>query len=239
MRARAALRVELDDRGHSVIRQLRSAAPLTLMPAKGSGPMATVRLVSSAAAPLAGDDLELIVHIGPNARLALSGVAATLALPGHRFEPSRFNVRLTVEDGATVDYHPEPTVITGRARHESLLHADLGADAVLRYREVLVLGRTGEQPGRLAAALAVVRQGRPVLRQRLEIGDPTLDASTAYLAGRKVLATELVLDGSAPQAAGGQWWARTPLAAGGWMCTALAPDAVTAIKCLDSARSAD
>jgi urease accessory protein len=201
--------------------------------------VATVRLVSSAAAPLAGDDLELTVHIGSKARLILCGVAATLALPGHRFEPSRFTVRLTVEDGASIDYHPEPTVITGRARHESLLRADLGADAVLRFREVLVLGRAGEQPGRLAASLAVVREGRPLLRQRLEIGDPALDASAAYLAGHKVLATELVLDGSTLPAAGGQWWARTPLAAGGWMCTALAPDAVTAIKCLDSARPAD
>jgi urease accessory protein len=53
-----------------------------------------------------------------------------------------------------------------------------------------------------------------------------------------VLATEIVADGTEPPAAGGQWWSRTPLAAGGWVCTALAPDAVTALNCLDNACAA-
>jgi urease accessory protein len=103
----------------------------------------------------------------------------------------------------------------------------------------LVLGRADEQPGRLAAVTHILREGRPLLRQRLEIGEPTLDGSLAYLAGRKVLATVIVTDGTEPPPAGGAWWSRTPLAAGGWMCTALAPDAVTALNCLDKARVAD
>ena len=84
VRARARLSAELDGRGETVIRELRSAAPLTLMQTATG----VVHLVSSAAAPLAGDDLELTVRVGPGARLALRGVAATLALPGHRFEPT-------------------------------------------------------------------------------------------------------------------------------------------------------
>lgn len=239
MRARARLTVERDGRGDNVIRELRSAAPLTLIPARGPGP-ATVRLVNSAAAPLAGDDLELTVHIGPDAGLTLAGVAATLALPGHLFEPSRCTIRLYLAERAEVEYLPEPTVITGRARHEALLHADLAAQARLRAREVLVLGRAGERPGRLTTATTILREGHPVLRQRLEIGDPALDTSPAYLAGRTVLATEIVSrDTDPPPAAGGEWWSRTPLAAGGWVCTALARDAVTALNCLDNARSAD
>jgi len=234
MRASAGLAVELDQRGHSVVRRLRSAAPLTLIPARGQR-HAVVRLVNSAAAPLGGDDLELTVLVGPGARLTLAGVAATLALPGHGTAPSRFAVRIEVAEGGAAEYLPEPTVITGRARHESHLHAELAAGATLRCREVLVLGRAGERPGRLSSAVHVVREGRPLLRQRLEIGDPALDHSTAYLAGRRVLGTEIVIDDGDPVAAGGDWWSRTPLAGGGSLVTALAEDAVTAIRWLDEA----
>lgn len=238
MRARAGLVVELDGRGHSVIRRLRSAAPLTLMPARARdrGPV-TVRLLNSAAAPLAGDDLELTVRVGPGAALTLAGVAATLALPSQRFEPSRFTVRVEVAEGASLAYLPEPTVITRRAWHESVLRADLAAGAALRCREVLVLGRCGECPGRLSTEIHIVRAGQPVLRQRLEIGDPERDGGVAHLAGRRVLATEVLVDGrDGPAPAGGDWWSLTPLAAGGSMATALAADAVTALRLIDRAR---
>jgi urease accessory protein len=229
MRARAWLDVELDGRGHSVVRRLRSAAPLMLVPARDQ-PHAVVRLVNSAAAPLAGDALELTVRVGSGARLTIAGVAAMLALPGRGAEPSRFAVHIEVAERAAVAYLPEPTVITGRARHESHLHAELAAGATLRCREVLVLGRAGERPGRLSTATHVLRDGCPLLRQRLEIGDPGLDASVACLAGRRVLATEILIDDRIAAAAGGDWWSRTPLAAGGSLATALADDAVTALR---------
>ncbi|HEU5475437.1 MAG TPA: urease accessory protein UreD [Actinophytocola sp.] len=238
MRARAGLAVELDGRGHSVIRRLRSAAPLTLMPDRDRGAAAVVRLLNSAAAPLAGDDLELTVRVGAGARLELLGVAATLALPGHRFEPSRFRLTLDLGAGAEMSYLPEPTVVTGRARHRSVLRAELAGAAGLRCREVLVLGRTGERPGRLTTETHVCRAGVPVLRQCLEIGDEVLDGSLARFAGRRVLATEIVVsDGPPPAPASGDWWSRSPLAAGGWIATALADDAVTALRDLDEARN--
>jgi urease accessory protein len=241
VKAHARLAVELDGRGHSVVRQLRSSAPLTLVPARRSrtGDAAAVWLVNSAAAPIGGDQLELTVLVGAGARLNLHGVAATLALPGHRAGPSRFAVWIEAAAGARVAYLPEPTVITSRARHEALLHAELARDAILRCREVLVLGREGEPAGRLSTTTHVLRAGRPLLRQHLDIGDPALDASAAYLAGRRVLATEiLVLDTDPARPAGGDWWSLTPLAGGGALATALAHDAVTAMHYLHLARSA-
>lgn len=232
MKARARLSVERDDRGVTVIRELRSAAPLTLMP----GPPGVVHLVNSAAAPLAGDDLELTVRVGPGARLALRGVAASLALPGHHFEPSRFAVRLEVAGDGELEYLPEPTVITGRARHESELRAEVDPDARLRCREVLVLGRHGERPGHLSSTIRLVRGGRPVLSQGLAIGDPALDGSLAHLAGRRVLATEIRLSNSGlPTPRSEEWWSLTPLGEGGWIATALADAVTTALSCLDLA----
>lgn len=236
VKAAARLVAEQDPDGRTVLRELRSMAPLTLFPKRRAGESAVVHLVSSASAPLGGDDLRLDVVVGPGARLRLSGVNATLALPGSRAEGSTSTVNIKVESGGSIEYLPEPTIVTQRARHVAALTAELDAGARIRAREVLVLGRTGERPGRLATSLHVTHLGGPVLRQDLHIGEPALDASTAYLAGRTVLATELRCgEPGTPAPASGDWWSRTPLAAGGAIATALAHDVITAERSLATA----
>ena len=219
MKAHALLEVERDAAGRSVVRTLRSAAPLTLIPARGRP---VVHLVNSAASPLGGDELTLTVRVGPGACLTLTGIAATVALPGPHGGQSHSTVHMELSDGATVEYLPEPTVITRRADHTSLLRVTLGDGAHLRTRETLVLGRTNERPGRLTTTLHVTRAGRPVLRQHLPV-------TTETLLGKRVLATELSTSDTRT-AASGEWWSRTTLAAGGTLTTALADDAVTAAR---------
>jgi urease accessory protein len=225
VRAQAHLAIERDDDGRSVVRTLRSAAPLTLIPVRGHP---TVHLVNSAAGPLGGDELTLTVRVGAHACLTLTGIAATVALPGPHGGVSRTAVHFELADGATATYLPEPTVITRRAHHESVLTADLAPDAHLHTRETLVLGRADEQPGTLTTALHVTRGTRPVLRQ-------TLHATTETLLGKRVLLTELsTADTREP--ASGTWWSRTALAAGGTLTTSLADDAVTALHHLSQGR---
>jgi urease accessory protein len=218
------------DGTRTVLRELRSMAPLTLFPRRGRGPAAVVHLVNSATSPLGGDDLLLSVRVGPGASLRLSGVAATLALPGLHGEGSLSTVSVIVEAGGSLEYLPEPTVITARARHTAVFRAALESDAYLHTREVLVLGRAGERPGSLTTSSHITRGSVPVLRQTLSIGDSTSDESLAVLAGRRVLATDLVVGGPELPAASGEWWSRSPLAAGGTLTTSLAPDAVAALK---------
>jgi urease accessory protein len=221
VKAQAQLVVERDAAGRSVVRTLRSAAPLTLIPVRGQP---VVHLVNSAASPLGGDDLTLTVQVGPHACLTLTGIAATVALPGPHGEKSRTTVHMALAEGATVAYLPEPTVITRRARHESVLVAVLADGAHLHTRETLVLGRANEPPGELTTTLHVTRQGRPVLRQHLSV-------TTETLMGNRVLATELSTSDTR-ETASGEWWSRTQLAAGGTLTTALANDAVTASSLL-------
>ncbi|GAA1313871.1 urease accessory protein UreD [Saccharothrix xinjiangensis] len=236
--------VERDATGRSVVRELRSASPLTLMPSPpglhdGDPDTTLVHLVGSAAAPLGGDDLELEVHVGPGARLALRGVGATLALPGQHPGPSRVSVTCRLADAARLDYLAEPTVVAADADHHAELHADLDADARLRCREVVVLGRTGERPGRFRGATRVRRAGATLLHQHLHLGDPELDHTPAHLAGHRVVATELLVWGDdPPEPVNGDWWSLVPLARGGALATALAHDTITAHRLLATAVAA-
>jgi len=219
VKAHAHLTVELDAAGRSVVRTLRSAAPLTLVPVRGEP---VVHLVGSAASPLGGDELTLTVRVGPGACLTLAGIAATVALPGPHGEESHTTVHIELGEEATVAYLPEPTVITRRARHESLLTVTLAEGARLHMRETVVLGRAGEAGGDLTTALHVTRAGRPVLRQSLAV-------TRELLMGRRVVATALCTNDMS-ETASGEWWSRTRLAAGGTLTTALADDAVTAAR---------
>ncbi|MFB9932045.1 urease accessory protein UreD [Amycolatopsis halotolerans] len=235
MKAHARLVAALDD-GRTVLRELKSMAPLTLVPRRRRGSGAVVHLVNSATAPLGGDELRLEIQVGPGAELTLSGVAATLALPGLREVPSLSTVEIVVEDGGSFEYLPEPTVVTARADHVAVLRADLAADAWFHTREVLVLGREGERPGQLSSTVHVTCGDVPALRQTQTVGDPALAASLAVLAGHRVLVTEIEFGGPSGPAESGPWWSRTPLAAGGTLTTALAPDVVTALS-LDRSRA--
>jgi urease accessory protein len=245
VRARALLTVErAGDRGadgaarRSVVRELRSQSPLSLVPRRGTAaaldPAATVHLVGSATTPLGGDDVELTVHVGPGAELVLTGVAAAIALAG----TSSLTIRFTLDEGASLQYLPEPTVVTARADHHTVLHADLHETARLRAREILVGGRAGEPSGRYRGTTRVESSGLPLLHQTQELGDPALHASPAHLAGNRVLGTEVLLWGADGPAATGESWALTPLARRGSLATAVERDAVSAQRALADAVSA-
>jgi urease accessory protein len=244
VRARARIVVERDGTGRSVVRELRSQAPLTLLPQRGvlagRSPVATVHMVGSATAPLGGDDVELHVDVGPGADLVLTGVAAAIALPaaGTTVESS-LAVRMRVADGGSLQYLPKPTIVSRRADHRGELSAELGAGARLRCHEVLVAGRSGEAAGRYRGRTVVREAGRPLLVQEQELGDLDLHTSPAYLAGRRVLGCEVLVWGEDPsEAAVGEWWSLVPLAHRGALATAVGPDAVSAGRSLAAAVAA-
>ncbi|MEV1121383.1 urease accessory protein UreD [Actinosynnema sp. NPDC049800] len=237
MRARAHLVVARDPNGRTVVRGMRSMAPLRLVPRRGADEVALVHLVSAVTAPLGGDDLELRVTVEEGASLELRGVAATLALPGRHGGGSRALVDVELADGASLAYLPEPTVVTARACHESVFRARMGEGARLRARDVVVLGRSNERPGSLTTTLDVRRNG-PLIKQTSRLGTPEVDASPAGLAGRRVFGTELLCWGDdLPGAVSEQWWSLVPLARGGSLGTAVADDAVTVERALDQARA--
>lgn len=163
MKAEAVIAAVVDDRGRTILRELRSGGPLALRDTPHG-----LFLVGAAAGPIGGDDVTLTVTVGPGAHLVVRSAAASLALPGVAGGPSY--LRIEADVAGTLEWLPEP-VIAGRAcLHTQRSAIRLGADAILAWREEIVLGRYGEEPGTYVSDISIDRSGHTLLRQRLTVG---------------------------------------------------------------------
>jgi urease accessory protein len=169
--------------------------PLTLRQVHGTGSghpeRCELRLVGTAAGPLAGDDLALSLVLRPGARATLRAAGASVA----QGEGGGRTLAIRAELGAGADLITEPGALIACAgsRVEVRVEVVLGAGATVDWRELIVLGRTGEPPGRVTLRWDVTRCGVPVLRQFAEL-DPGLRGLTG---GKRVLACALVSDPAA------------------------------------------
>ena len=100
----------------------------------------------------------LVVEEG--AHLAVRSVAAAIALPA-RGSAAPSAQRITASVAGTLDLGLEPTVVAADAHHRAELTAELRPAGVLTATEQVLLGRTGEEPGRWTGTVRVVRDGRP------------------------------------------------------------------------------
>lgn len=218
MKATAQLVVERDTSGRSVVREFRCQPPIRLVPRRGAARdgAVVVHLVNTAATPLGGDETDLRIQVGAGARLRLRGIAASVVLPGQDRGGSHATVHIEVAEGGTVEYLPEPAVVTARAQHHVDLDVRLGAHARMRCRDTVVLGRDGEPCGSLRTMTSIVRERTPLLRQELAIDSHPPATRPAHLASARVLATETVVwENDIGEAVSQPWWSLVPLAAGG------------------------
>jgi urease accessory protein len=180
---------------------------------------ARVVLVQTIAGPLAGDRTAIEVDVGPGAALELAGNAATLAFPAA--EPARHDVRLHVGEGGRIAWLPQPLILAAGCDLDACVDLELAAGAAAVTRELVVLGRHGEEPGRYRSRLRAELDGRPLLHDEVRLEGPSspvdLDGARAYgslallgLRGGLADPEELALAGA------------------GTVLRALAPDAATA-----------
>ena len=169
---------------------LRSAPPLTL---RRTAP-GVVHLVGSAAGPLGGDDLRLDVTVAAGARTSVRSVAASLAQPGPAGGPSRLDVAIDVGAGGALDWRTEPTILVRGCDHRAATTIALGAGATLAWREVVVLGRHGEDGGSLLQRLRVDLDGRPLVRNDLAVGPAWPDSQgPAGVGDARVIGTAVLV----------------------------------------------
>jgi len=176
----------------------------------------TVHLVATAFGPLGGDEAEVHLRVEAGARLCVRSVAAAVALPA-RDEPCASVQRVTAVVDGELDLRLEPAVVAARAHHVAELTARLAPGARFTATEQVLLGRSGEEPGRWTGTTRVERSGRALLHTTVGLGPgeaawlppvaPRAYASTVHIGEER---TEV---GTAEDAV------RLPLP-GGWVATA-------------------
>jgi urease accessory protein len=207
--------------GATVFPVLRASGQLAV---RRTGPC-SVHLVATAFGPLGRDDVELALVVEDGATLTVRSVAAAVALPA-RGETCPSAQRITASVAGTLDLRLEPTVVAHRAHHLAELTADLGPGGSLTATEQVLLGRTGEEPGRWTGTVRIAREGRPLLHTTVGLG-PGQPAWLPPVAPRAYASTVHIGDEEA-EVLTGEDAVRLPLP-GGWVGTAWADELVTAL----------
>ncbi|MEU1851209.1 urease accessory protein UreD [Streptomyces sp. NPDC019990] len=231
-----------DGRGGTSLPVLESDGPLALRRTRGSAAEARVMLVGAMSGPLGGDHFTVRARVEEGARLCVGSAAATIALPGQAKGEARYDVRLRVADGAELHWAPEQLISARGSELRVTTLADLAPTARLVLREEQVLGRAGEEPGRLTSRLTVRVGERVVLDQELACGPgaPGGWDGPAVLAGHRAVG-QLVVVRPALTAepvrarALGEGACLVPLAGPAALVTAVAPDALRLRRTLDEA----
>ncbi len=151
---------------------LHSDGPFHLRRLRARGEQARVCVLGAMSAPLGGDRLALDITAGTRARLEVTGAAATIALRGPTTAQATYDVRIRVDDEASLHWLPEPLISTRGSTLHQTFAVDLAPTARLLMREEQLLGRSGEAPGHLTTRLTVRRGGRPLLDQHTAYGCP-------------------------------------------------------------------
>ncbi|KAA1251886.1 urease accessory protein UreD [Mycobacterium simiae] len=132
----------------------------------------TVYLLSTAMNPLGGDSANIRVIVEEDARLRLRSAAAAVVLPGAETSTSRSS--WDIEVTGTLDVDLAPTVVAAAARHITSVVLNLHSAGHIRFRERVQIGRCGEEEGFWSGSLHADRNGRPMLRHRVELGAGSL-----------------------------------------------------------------
>ena len=133
-------------------------------------------------------------------------------LPG----PARTRLELHADVAGRLILDEPPLIVPAGAYVARIARIALAAGAVAAWRDTVVLGRTGEGPGRLEATTRVTLAGAPLLHETLRIDPERDDAHVALAPGHRVIGTVALLGarGDGPQLDGpGTLWRATGTAA--------------------------
>jgi urease accessory protein len=181
-----------------VLGELVCAPPLTVRQVHSDVPgRCELRLVATAAGPLTDDELSLSLSLRAGARATLRATGATLAQgrsDGRGGNAATLLIRAELADGSDLIADPGALIICQGSRVDLRVQIALGRRSALEWRELIVLGRTGELPGAATLRWDVTRLGLPVLRQYVDLTDPALTAWAGLTGHHRVLACAVIVD---------------------------------------------
>jgi urease accessory protein len=183
--------------GEPVLREMHPSASHTFQPDRWG---ATV--VGSAAHPVAGDQLGLLITIGVGCGADIRSSAPMVARPGAQrpawAEPaqSTFEVKASVASDGMLTWRPEPSVATDGATHRSTATIEMAGSARLVWRDEFLLDHRGEAtPGTWTSRVRVVRDGWPIVCTELGVGPGCAHwESPAVLEGANAVSQTVIVD---------------------------------------------
>jgi urease accessory protein len=163
-----------------------------------------------------------------------------MALPHRSGAASTMRVRATVAPGATLRWLPEPLIAAAGCHHRAFTEVDVAAGGHLLWRDDVVCGRHGEQPGDLITDTTVRYAGETLYRHRLVLGPAAPGwAGAAVLGAGRGYGSVVLADpswsaaGPPPARVLGADAALMPLAGPGMLATAVGADARQVNAALD------
>jgi urease accessory protein len=126
-----------------------------------------VYLVGTAASPVGDDKVIIDVEVEAGAALKVRSAASMIAWAS---AGSSLEVNVSVGQGGYLAWHLQPMIASAGCSFSQRVSVKLADGAALRWTEEIVLGRHGEQPGRLSLRLDVDVDDKPLLRHQLELG---------------------------------------------------------------------
>ncbi len=179
----------------------------------GGGTLFRAALVPIQAGPLAGDHDEVEIRVGADTTLVLEPIAATLALPGDG--RTRLDLDVTVGEGGRLILDEPPLIVPAGADVLRRTRIALAAGALAAWRDTVILGRSGEGPGRLEATTRVTLDGAPLLHETLRSDPGAAGAYVALAPGHRVIGTVALLGAPGNLAGPGSLWRASGASAAG------------------------
>jgi urease accessory protein len=203
---------------------VRDAAPVAFRATPDA-----VYLVGTAASPVGDDKVVIDVQVEAGATLRVRSAASMIAWAS---AGSSLEVNVSIGMGGYLDWHLQPMIASKGCSFSQMVRARLADGAALRWTEEIVLGRHGEEPGRLSLRLDADIDDAPLLRHQLELGpgvagwDGPAVVGTNRAVGLVLLAGPGTAEGGpgAPPPAAGAGWAVMPLDGPGALVSAVGRD---------------
>lgn len=177
--------VERDGERH-VARELVTGTFLAPRPVAAPRGVVRLALVGTRAGLLTGDTLDLRVTVAPGARLELIEPAGLVAYD-HRGGAATWSASVALGEGARLCWGSRPFVVSSGARVERRVTADLAPGSAMLWRELLVLGRSGERGGAVRTVTRASYGGDELLVEDLDFTEPDLRELPGVLDGARFL----------------------------------------------------
>ncbi len=189
--------------GATVLARAESRAPLRVLnPFPLGGGEVLLQLLNVGPGVLAGDVLELDVHVASGAAAVLVAQSATKLHAMDAPSTGEQRVRLRVEAGGSLEYHPGLAIPFAGSAFRQRVEVGLETGARFAALERWSVGRVGRgERGafrHLSSRLRVTVDGAPVYADAVELGADA--AHTGVMDGKAYLATGVFFGGEGPGA---------------------------------------